>query len=208
MHLAAESHVDRSITGAADFIQTNIVGTYTLLEIAKNYWYTLDEAKKSAFRFHHISTDEVYGDLSFSEPAFTEYSPYHPSSPYSASKAASDHLVQAWHRTYGLPVIITNSSNNYGAYQHAEKLIPLMISNAVMGKPLPIYGDGQQIRDWLFVEDHVQALYLVLTKGRVGENYNIGGNCEKTNLEVVKMICKRLEELAPNKPNHIKHYEY
>ena len=207
MHLAAESHVDRSISGAADFIQTNIVGTYTLLEVAKNYWHTLDEAKKTIFRFHHISTDEVYGDLSSSDPAFTEQSPYHPSSPYSASKAASDHLVHAWHRTYGLPVIITNSSNNYGAYQHAEKLIPLMISNAVMGKPLPIYGDGQQIRDWLFVEDHVQALYLVLTKGRVGENYNIGGNCEKTNLEVVKTICQLLEELAPNKPNHIKYYE-
>ena len=207
VNFAAESHVDRSITGAADFIQTNIVGTYTLLEVAKNYWHTLDEAKKTTFRFHHISTDEVYGDLSLSAPAFTEHSPYHPSSPYSASKAASDHLVHAWHRTYGLPVIITNSSNNYGAYQHAEKLIPLMISNAVMGKPLPIYGDGQQIRDWLFVEDHVQALYLVLTKGRVGENYNIGGNCEKTNLEVVKTICQLLEELAPNKPNHIKYYE-
>ena len=207
MHLAAESHVDRSITGSADFIQTNIVGTYTLLEVAKNYWHTLDEAKKTTFRFHHISTDEVYGDLSLSESAFTEHSPYHPSSPYSASKAASDHLVHAWHRTYGLPVIITNSSNNYGAYQHAEKLIPLMISNAVMGKPLPIYGDGQQIRDWLFVEDHVQALYLVLTKGRVGESYNIGGNCERTNLEVVKMICELLEELVPNKPNHIKYYE-
>ena len=207
MHLAAESHVDRSITGAADFIQTNIVGTYTLLEVAKNYWHTLDEAKKTTFRFHHISTDEVYGDLSLSESAFTEQSPYHPSSPYSASKAASDHLVHAWHRTYGLPAIITNSSNNYGAYQHAEKLIPLMISNAVMGKPLPSEGDGQQIRDWLFVEDHVQALYLVLTKGRVGENYNIGGNCEKTNLEVVKMICELLEELVPNKPNHIKYYE-
>lgn len=149
----------------------------------------------------------MYGDLSLSEPAFTEQSPYHPSSPYSASKAASDHLVHAWHRTYGLPVIITNSSNNYGAYQHAEKLIPLMISNAVMGKPLPIYGDGRQIRDWLFVGDHVQALYLVLTKGRVGESYNIGGNCEKTNLEVVKMICELLEELVPNKPNHIKYYE-
>ena len=207
VHFAAESHVDRSITGSADFIQTNIVGTYTLLEVAKNYWYTLDEAKKTTFRFHHISTDEVYGDLSLSDPAFTEQSPYHPSSPYSASKAASDHLVHAWHRTYGLPVIITNSSNNYGAYQHAEKLIPLMISSAVMGKPLPIYGDGQQIRDWLFVEDHVQALYLVLTKGRVGESYNIGGNCERTNLEVVKMICELLEELLPNKPNHIKYYE-
>jgi len=179
----------------------------SVFEIAKNYWHTLDEAKKTTFRFHHISTDEVYGDLSLSEPAFTEQSPYHPSSPYSASKAASDHLVHAWHRTYGLPVIITNSSNNYGAYQHAEKLIPLMILNALMGKPLPIYGDGQQIRDWLFVEDHVQALYLVLTKGRVGENYNIGGNCEKTNLEVVKTICQLLEELAPNKPNHIKYYE-
>ena len=207
MHLAAESHVDRSISGAADFIQTNIVGTYTLLEVAKNYWHTLDEAKKSAFRFHHISTDEVYGDLSFSEPAFTEQSPYHPSSPYSASKAASDHLVYAWHRTYGLPVMLSNSSNNYGAYQHTEKLIPLMISNALMGKPLPIYGDGQQIRDWLFVEDHVEALYLILTRGRIGERYNIGGNCEKTNLEVVKSICQLLEELIPEKPNNIAHYE-
>ncbi|VEI29347.1 dTDP-glucose 46-dehydratase [Haemophilus parainfluenzae] len=207
MHLAAESHVDRSIDGSAAFIETNIVGTYTLLETARAYWNGLSDEKKAAFRFHHISTDEVYGDLSLSAPAFTEYSPYHPSSPYSASKAASDHLVQAWHRTYGLPVIITNSSNNYGAYQHAEKLIPLMISNAIEGKSLPIYGDGQQIRDWLFVEDHVQALYLVLTKGRVGENYNIGGNCEKTNLEVVKTICQLLEELAPNKPNHIKYYE-
>ena len=207
MHLAAESHVDRSITGAGDFIQTNIVGTYTLLEVAKNYWCTLDKAKKSIFRFHHISTDEVYGDLSFSEPAFTEQSSYHPSSPYSASKAASDHLVYAWHRTYGLPVMISNSSNNYGAYQHTEKLIPLMISNALMGKPLPIYGDGQQIRDWLFVEDHVEALYLILTKGRIGERYNIGGNCEKTNLEVVKTICQLLEEFIPNKPHNIRHYE-
>ena len=207
MHLAAESHVDRSIAGAGDFIQTNIVGTYTLLEVAKNYWYTLDEAKKSIFRFHHISTDEVYGDLSFSEPAFTEQSPYHPSSPYSASKAASDHLVYAWHRTYGLPVMLSNSSNNYGAYQHTEKLIPLMISNALMGKPLPIYGDGQQIRDWLFVEDHVEALYLILTKGRIGERYNIGGNCEKNNLEVVKTICQLLEEFIPNKSHNIRHYE-
>ena len=178
-----------------------------MLEVAKNYWHTLDEAKKSAFRFHHISTDEVYGDLSSSEPAFTEQSPYHPSSPYSASKAASDHLVYAWHRTYGLPVMISNSSNNYGAYQHTEKLIPLMISNALMGKPLPIYGDGQQIRDWLFVEDHVEALYLILTRGRIGERYNIGGNCEKTNLEVVKSICQLLEELIPEKPNNIVHYE-
>ena len=207
VHLAAESHVDRSIAGAGDFIQTNIVGTYTLLEVAKNYWCTLGEAKKSTFRFHHISTDEVYGDLSFSEPAFTEQSSYHPSSPYSASKAASDHLVYAWHRTYGLPVMISNSSNNYGAYQHTEKLIPLMISNALMGKPLPIYGDGQQIRDWLFVEDHVEALYLILTKGRIGERYNIGGNCEKTNLEVVKTICQLLEEFIPNKSHNIRHYE-
>lgn len=207
VHLAAESHVDRSIAGAGDFIQTNIVGTYTLLEVAKNYWCTLGEAKKSTFRFHHISTDEVYGDLSFSEPAFTEQSPYHPSSPYSASKAASDHLVYAWHRTYGLPVMISNSSNNYGAYQHTEKLIPLMISNAIAGKPLPIYGDGQQIRDWLFVEDHVEALYLILTRGRIGERYNIGGNCEKTNLEVVKSICQLLEGLIPEKPNNIVHYE-
>ena len=207
MHLAAESHVDRSIDGPAAFIETNIVGTYTLLEAARAYWNTLNNEKKAAFRFLHISTDEVYGDLEDSDDLFTETTPYAPSSPYSASKAASDHLVHAWYRTYGLPVIITNSSNNYGAYQHAEKLIPLMISNAVMGKPLPIYGDGQQIRDWLFVEDHVQALYLVLIKGRVGENYNIGGNCEKTNLEVVKTICQLLEELAPNKPNHIKYYE-
>ena len=197
VHFAAESFNDRSLTDTASFVQTNVLGTHHLLELARKY----------QLRFHQISTDEVYGDLSLSAPAFTEHSPYHPSSPYSASKAASDHLVHAWHRTYGLPVIITNSSNNYGAYQHAEKLIPLMISNAVMGKPLPIYGDGQQIRDWLFVEDHVQALYLVLTKGRVGENYNIGGNCEKTNLEVVKTICQLLEELAPNKPNHIKYYE-
>ena len=207
MHLAAESHVDRSIDGSAAFIETNIVGTYTLLETARVYWNGLSDEKKAAFRFHHISTDEVYGDLSLSDPAFTEHSPYHPSSPYSASKAASDHLVHAWHRTYGLPVIITNSSNNYGAYQHAEKLIPLMISNALMGKPLPIYGDGQQIRDWLFVEDHVEALYLILTRGRIGERYNIGGNCEKTNLEVVKIICQLLEELIPEKPNNIVHYE-
>ena len=207
MHLAAESHVDRSIDGSAAFIETNIVGTYTLLETARVYWNGLSDEKKAAFRFHHISTDEVYGDLSLSDPAFTEHSPYHPSSPYSASKAASDHLVHAWHRTYGLPVIITNSSNNYGAYQYAEKLIPLMISNALMGKPLPIYGDGQQIRDWLFVEDHVEALYLILTRGRIGERYNIGGNCEKTNLEVVKSICQLLEELIPEKPNNIAHYE-
>ena len=207
VHFAAESHVDRSIKNPDVFVKTNVLGTLVMLNAAKAAWELPDGTFKEGKKFLHVSTDEVYGDLSLSAPAFTEHSPYHPSSPYSASKAASDHLVYAWHRTYDLPVIITNSSNNYGAYQHAEKLIPLMISNAVMGKPLPIYGDGQQIRDWLFVEDHVQALYLVLTKGRVGESYNIGGNCEKTNLEVVKTICQLLEELAPNKPNHIKYYE-
>ena len=207
VHFAAESHVDRSIRNPEVFVKTNVLGTLVMLNAAKSAWELPDGTFKPDKKFLHVSTDEVYGDLSLSEPAFTEQSPYHPSSPYSASKAASDHLVHAWHRTYGLPVIITNSSNNYGAYQHAEKLIPLMISNAVMGKPLPIYGDGRQIRDWLFVGDHVQALYLVLTKGRVGESYNIGGNCEKTNLEVVKMICELLEELVSNKPNHIKYYE-
>ena len=207
MHLAAESHVDRSIEGAAAFIQTNIIGTYTLLETARTYWNELNAEKKVAFRFLHISTDEVYGDLEGSDDLFTETTPYAPSSPYSASKASSDHLVKAWHRTYGLPTIITHSSNNYGFYQYPEKLIPLMTLNALEGKSLPVYGNGLQIRDWLFVEDHVQALYLVLTKGRVGERYNIGGNCEKTNLEVVKMICELLEELVPNKPNHIRYYE-
>lgn len=207
MHLAAESHVDRSIEGATAFIQTNIIGTYTLLETARSYWDRLNGEKKAAFRFLHISTDEVYGDLENKEDLFTEKSPYKPSSPYSASKASSDHLVQAWHRTYDLPAIITHSSNNYGFYQYPEKLIPLMILNALKGKSLPVYGDGLQIRDWLFVEDHVEALYLILTRGRIGESYNIGGNCEKTNLEVVKSICQLLEELIPEKPNNIVHYE-
>ncbi|MFZ7791922.1 dTDP-glucose 4,6-dehydratase [Acinetobacter lwoffii] len=197
MHLAAESHVDRSIDSPADFIQTNIVGTYTLLEIARKYWKGLGENKKTVFRFHHISTDEVYGDLGDTIALFKETTPYSPSSPYSASKASSDHLVRAWYRTYGLPVIVSNCSNNYGPYHFPEKLIPLMILNALDAKPLPVYGNGHQIRDWLFVEDHAQALYKVVTEGRVGETYNIGGNNEKNNLEVVKTICKILDELKP-----------
>ncbi len=206
MHLAAESHVDRSIDTPDIFIQTNVVGTSVLLEQSYQYWQKLPVNKKQAFRFLHVSTDEVYGDLELTEPPFTEESPYKPSSPYSASKAASDHLVQAWHRTYGLPTLITHCSNNFGPFQHPEKLIPKMISNALQGKPLPIYGNGQQIRDWLYVDDHVEALYQVLTKGRVGESYNIGGNCEKTNLEVIHTICQILEEIAPNKLKGIAHY--
>ena len=197
MHLAAESHVDRSIDGPSTFIQTNIVGTYTLLEAARKYWQRLDEIKKVNFRFHHISTDEVYGDLDGTTDLFTETTPYAPSSPYSASKASSDHLVRAWQRTYGLPTIVTNCSNNYGPYHFPEKLIPLVILNALDGKPLPIYGKGNQIRDWLFVEDHAQALYQVVTQGKVGETYNIGGHNEKQNIEVVKTICKILDELKP-----------
>lgn len=200
MHLAAESHVDRSITGAGEFIQTNIVGTYTLLEAARAYWLQLDAAKQQAFRFHHISTDEVYGDLHGTDDLFTEATPYAPSSPYSASKAASDHLVRAWLRTFGLPTIVTNCSNNYGPYHFPEKLIPLMILNALAGKPLPVYGDGKQIRDWLYVEDHARALVLVATTGQVGETYNIGGHNEKQNIEVVTTLCALLEELAPQKP--------
>ena len=200
MHLAAESHVDRSITGAGEFIQTNIVGTYTLLEAARAYWLQLDAAKQQAFRFHHISTDEVYGDLHGTDDLFTEATPYAPSSPYSASKAASDHLVRAWLRTFGLPTIVTNCSNNYGPYHFPEKLIPLMILNALAGKPLPVYGDGKQIRDWLYVEDHARALVLVATTGQVGETYNIGGHNEKQNIEVVTTLCALLEELAPEKP--------
>ena len=196
MHLAAESHVDRSIDGPAEFIETNIVGTYTLLEAARQYWNSLTEQAKAGFRFHHISTDEVYGDLEGPEDLFTETTPYAPSSPYSASKASSDHLVRAWQRTYGLPTIITNCSNNYGPYHFPEKLIPLMILNALEGKPLPVYGDGQQIRDWLYVEDHARALYLVVTIGKIGETYNIGGHNEKANIDVVKTLCKLLEELA------------
>jgi len=206
MHLAAESHVDRSIDGPAAFIETNIVGTYTLLEAARHYWDKLNLPKKSAFKFHHISTDEVYGDLEGPEDLFLETTSYAPSSPYSASKASSDHLVRAWQRTYGLPTIITNCSNNYGPYHFPEKLIPLVILNALEGKSLPVYGDGLQIRDWLYVEDHARALYKVVTEGVVGETYNIGGHNEKTNIDVVKTICALLEELVPNKPNGIQSY--
>lgn len=200
LHLAAESHVDRSINGPADFIQTNIIGTYTMLEAARAYWQTLSEPGRQSFRFHHISTDEVFGDLEHSTDFFTETTPYAPSSPYSASKASSDHLVRAWQRTYGLPIIITNCSNNYGPYQHPEKLIPTMILNALSGNNLPVYGNGAQIRDWLYVEDHVRALYLVLTKAAVGATYNIGGHNEKRNIDVVHTICDLLEELVPSKP--------
>ena len=206
MHLAAESHVDRSIDGPAAFINTNIVGTYTLLEAARQYWHTLPETAKKAFRFHHISTDEVYGDLHGSEDLFTETTSYAPSSPYSASKAASDHLVRAWSRTYGLPTLVTNCSNNYGPYHFPEKLIPLTILNALEGKPLPVYGDGAQIRDWLYVEDHARALYKVVTEGKVGETYNIGGHNERKNIEVVQTICRLLDELVPVKPAGLNNY--
>lgn len=207
MHLAAESHVDRSIDSAVAFIHTNIFGTFTLLEAARHYWSGLNAEKKSAFRFHHISTDEVYGDLEGTDDLFTETTPYAPSSPYSASKASSDHLVRAWLRTYGLPTIVTNCSNNYGPFHFPEKLIPLMILNALEGKPLPVYGNGQQIRDWLFVEDHARALYKVVTEGEIGETYNIGGHNEKANIEVVRTICALLEELVPNKPKGVSKYE-
>ncbi|HAU8252181.1 TPA: dTDP-glucose 4,6-dehydratase [Vibrio vulnificus] len=207
MHLAAESHVDRSIDGPAAFIETNIVGTYNLLEVARAYWLTLEESVKAHFRFHHISTDEVYGDLEGTDDLFTETTSYAPSSPYSASKASSDHLVRAWQRTYGFPTLVTNCSNNYGPYHFPEKLIPLMILNALDGKPLPVYGDGMQIRDWLFVEDHARALYKVVTEGEIGETYNIGGHNEKANIEVVKTICDLLEELRPNKPAGVESYE-
>ncbi|MCR9546049.1 dTDP-glucose 4,6-dehydratase [Vibrio antiquarius] len=207
MHLAAESHVDRSIDGPAAFIETNVMGTYHLLEAARQYWSSLDEARQSAFRFHHISTDEVYGDLGGTDDLFIETTSYAPSSPYSASKASSDHLVRAWQRTYGLPTLVTNCSNNYGPYHFPEKLIPLMILNALDGKPLPVYGDGMQIRDWLFVEDHALALYKVVNEGEVGETYNIGGHNEKANIEVVKTICALLEELRPDKPAGVESYE-
>ena len=197
MHLAAESHVDRSIDGPAEFINTNIVGTYHLLEVARQYWQKLDDIDKQQFKFHHISTDEVYGDLEGTTDLFTETTPYAPSSPYSASKASSDHLVRAWHRTYGFPILVTNCSNNYGPYHFPEKLIPLVILNALDGKALPIYGKGNQIRDWLFVEDHARALYKVVTEGKIGETYNIGGHNEKQNIEVVKTICHILDELKP-----------
>lgn len=197
VHLAAESHVDRSIEGPAAFIQTNIVGTYVLLEAARGYWETLTPQRKAAFRFHHVSTDEVYGDLADTGGLFVETTPYAPSSPYAASKAGSDHLVRAWHRTYGFPILITNCSNNYGPYQVAEKLIPLVILNALDGKPLPVYGKGDQVRDWLYVDDHARALYTVLTKGRVGETYNIGSHNEKRNIDVVREICAILDRLRP-----------
>jgi len=203
MHLAAESHVDRSIDGPGEFIQTNIVGTYQLLDIARGYWEQLEEEKKSAFVFHHVSTDEVYGDLDGPEGFFTEDTSYDPSSPYSASKASADHLVRAWNRTYGFPVVITNCSNNYGPYHFPEKLVPHIILNALKGEPLPIYGDGTQVRDWLFVDDHARALYKVITEGKVAETYNIGGHNEKQNIEVVQSICSILEELAPDNPNSL-----
>jgi dTDP-glucose 4,6-dehydratase len=207
MHLAAESHVDRSIDSPNDFIQTNIIGTYTLLEQSRIYWQSLAEKEKGAFRFHHIYTDEVYGDLEHADEFFTETTAYAPSSPYSASKASSDHLVRAWQRTYGLPTLITNCSNNYGPFHFPEKLIPHVILNALAGKPLPIYGDGSQIRDWLYVEDHARALLQVISSGKVGETYNIGGHNEQKNLDVVETICALLEELAPNKPAGINNYK-
>jgi dTDP-glucose 4,6-dehydratase len=207
IHLAAESHVDRSIEGPSDFINTNLIGTFNMLECARNYWQSLEGDKKALFRFHHISTDEVYGDLEGTDDLFTEETPYAPSSPYSASKAGSDHLVRAWSRTYGLPVVITNCSNNYGPYHFPEKLIPHVILNALHGKPLPVYGDGSQIRDWLFVEDHARALYKVVTEGEIGETYNIGGHNEKRNIDVVYTICELLEELVPNKAEGITHYK-
>ena len=206
MHLAAESHVDRSIDGPAAFIQTNIVGTYTLLEAARAYWITLPATRRAAFRFHHISTDEVYGDLQGPQDLFREDTPYAPSSPYSASKASSDHLVRAWLRTYGLPVLVTNCSNNYGPYHFPEKLIPLTIINALAGKPLPVYGNGLQVRDWLYVEDHARALYRVVTAGKVGETYNIGGHNERRNIDVVTTLCALLQEMVPQTPAGVARY--
>ena len=216
MHLAAESHVDRSITGPGAFIETNVVGTYTLLEATREYWDKLDDASKQAFRFHHISTDEVYGDLTHPDevpvgttlPMFLETTPYAPSSPYSSSKASSDHLVRAWLRTYGLPTIVSNCSNNYGPYHFPEKLIPLVILNALEGKDLPIYGKGDQIRDWLYVEDHARALYKVVTEGKIGETYNIGGHNEKQNLEVVRTICEILDALVPKATKYSEQITY
>ncbi|MDA9839210.1 dTDP-glucose 4,6-dehydratase [Porticoccaceae bacterium] len=207
MNLAAESHVDRSIDSPAEFLQTNVLGTFNMLENSRRYFKDLDDKNREKFRFHHISTDEVYGDLGPGDDLFLETSPYDPSSPYSASKASADHLVRAWGRTYGLPVIVTNCSNNYGPYHFPEKLIPHVILNAVQGKPLPIYGDGSQIRDWLYVEDHAEALVKVVSEGEVGDTYNIGGNNEKTNLEVVLTICELLEELSAVKPSGINKYQ-
>lgn len=206
MHLAAESHVDRSIDAAEAFVQSNVVGTYKLLESAWRYWKSLSATRREAFRFHHISTDEVFGDLYGKEGCFTETTSYAPSSPYSASKAASDHFVRAWHRTYGLPTIITICSNNYGPYQFPEKLIPLVILNALEGQQIPIYGTGDQVRDWLYVEDHARALYCVLTRGSVGETYNIGGKNERRNIEVVSTICKILDDMCPNRLNNLASY--
>lgn len=206
MHLAAESHVDRSIDGPAAFIQTNLIGTFILLEAARQYWSALDTAQKQTFRFHHISTDEVYGDLHGTDDLFTEETPYAPSSPYSASKAGSDHLVRAWNRTYGLPVVVTNCSNNYGPYHFPEKLIPLTILNALAGKPLPVYGNGEQIRDWLYVEDHARALYKVATEGRSGDTYNIGGHNERKNIDVVRTICAILDKVVEQKPGNISQF--
>ena len=207
MHLAAESHVDRSIDGPAEFIQTNIVGTYQLLEVSRAYWQSLPVDKQAKFRFHHVSTDEVYGDLEGTDDLFLETTSYEPSSPYSASKASSDHLVRAWNRTYGLPIVITNCSNNYGPYQFPEKLIPHMILNAISGKALPVYGDGLQIRDWLHVEDHARALVKVALEAKDGETYNIGGHNEVKNIDVVKTLCALLEDLVPNKPKGVEKYE-
>ncbi len=219
LHLAAESHVDRSIDGPRDFMETNVLGTFTLLEAARYYFETLDDSRQSRFKFHHVSTDEVFGDLELTDPAFTESSPYDPSSPYSASKAASDHLVRAWGRTYGLPIIITNCSNNYGPYQFPEKLIPVVILKALYGQAIPIYGTGENIRDWLHVDDHARALLLVLTSGKIGETYNIGGDNERTNLDIAKTICQimdthmdngfeheRLIEFVTDRPGHDRRY--
>ncbi|MBO2590374.1 dTDP-glucose 4,6-dehydratase [Shewanella algae] len=208
LHLAAESHVDRSIENSEIFIKSNIIGTYTLLEASRCYWLKLSGGRKKDFRFLHVSTDEVYGELGSFDLPFTEKTRYDPSSPYSASKASSDHLVRAWHRTYGLPVLITNCSNNYGPHQHSEKLIPRIISCALSGQPLPVYGNGQQVRDWLYVEDHVRALYMVLNLGKIGETYNIGGQSERQNINVVRDICSLLEEFAPNKPQGVALYEH
>ncbi|MEI8397101.1 MAG: dTDP-glucose 4,6-dehydratase [Rhodospirillaceae bacterium] len=201
MHLAAESHVDRSIDGPAAFIQTNIVGTFTLLDVARHYWAALEPEARARFRFHHVSTDEVYGSLG-DTGAFTEETPYDPRSPYSASKAASDHLVSAWHHTYGLPVVISNCSNNYGPHQFPEKLVPMMILNGLEGKPLPVYGKGLNVRDWLHVEDHAEALWTILSRGRPGETYNVGGNAERANIDVVNGICAILDDLLPTAPPH------
>ncbi len=207
MHLAAESHVDRSIDSPRKFIETNILGTYVLLEQSKEYWLSLNGKKKNKFKFHHVSTDEVYGDLGQKDNLFTEETPYSPSSPYAASKASSDHLVRAWHRTFNLPTLITNCSNNYGPYQFPEKLIPLMILNAIEGKPLPVYGNGRQVRDWLYVDDHAKALLLVALEGEIGSTYNIGGNNQLQNIEVVKILCGILDDLAPSKIDGIRHFK-